>query len=64
MRDDDGRPMYPEGERVKPWELWRLRMPRGERHELVAVADTREGLPTKRRLDWHYGVYHEGKAVN
>jgi hypothetical protein len=63
--DDDGhrRPMFAEGEFVKPWQLWRLRTRNGERHEMIADANSREELPTKRRMDWHYGIYHNGRPV-
>ncbi|WP_315742317.1 MULTISPECIES: hypothetical protein [unclassified Bradyrhizobium] len=64
---DDGqqRPLYPEGEPAKPWVVWRVGT-EGQRIERVAEADTREELAAryKRRLDWRYKIYHQGKPVD
>ena len=50
-----------EGERSKPWQLWRVRLD-GSQIELVAEADTRDELrrlsKQNRRVDWRYKTYH------
>jgi len=57
-------PMDIEGERVKPWAVWRVNPIDGTQLERVAEADTREGLVYKKRLDWHYKTYHNRKPVD
>ena len=54
-----------EGERSKPWRLWRVSGIDGHKIQLVAEADTQEELyrKHKRRLDWHYKTYHNGLPV-
>ena len=52
-----------EGQRSKPYELWRVDSKK-ERLERLASADTLEELSKiKRRLDWLYEIYHEGRAI-
>ena len=50
---------------MKPWAVWRLDGPNGRQIECIAEADTREKLETKykRRLDSHYGIYHNRQLV-
>jgi hypothetical protein len=55
------------GEKIEdpysPFELWRVDS-KGERIERLAAADARDGLRhVRRRLDWHYQIYHKGKPV-
>ena len=54
-----------EGERSKPWRLWRVSGIDGHKIQLVAEADTQEELYRvhKRRLDRHYKTYHNGLPV-
>jgi hypothetical protein len=53
-----------EGERSKPWQLWRVNPVDGSQIELVAEADTRNELrrlsKEKRRLD-SYKTYRNGQ---
>jgi hypothetical protein len=54
-----------QGERPKPWRLWRVSGLDGHHIQLVAEADTQEELYRvhKRRLDRHYKTYHNGLPV-
>jgi len=54
-----------EGQRSKPWRLWRVSGIDGHHIQLVAEADTQEELyrMRKRRLDRHYKTYHNGLPV-
>ena len=54
-----------EGQRSKPWRLWRVSGIDGHHIQLVAEADTQEELyrKHKRSLDRHYKTYHSGLPV-
>lgn len=57
--------MFAEDEPMKPWALWRVSPIDGQQIERVAEGDTREELgAAKRRLDWHYKIYHNRKLVD
>jgi len=54
-----------QGAPTKAYRLYRTQ-PDGEIISLVAEADTREELGKlhRRRLDWHYRIYHKRKPVD
>jgi hypothetical protein len=63
MATDDR--MKIEGEATKPYKLYRVG-PDDEIVQLVAEADSRQELSKlhKRRLDWHYKIYHNQKQID
>jgi hypothetical protein len=67
MDDDKKRGgMKIEGERSKPWQLWRVSGLDGHKIRRIAEADTQEELwrKHKRRADWHYKTYHNWRPVD
>jgi hypothetical protein len=54
-----------EGERLKPWQLWRVSGMDGHKIRVIAESDTQQELwrKHKRRADWHYKTYHNGLPV-
>ena len=67
MDDDKKRGgMKIEGERSKPWQLWRVSGLDGHKIRRIAEADTQEALwrKHKRRADWHYKTYHNWRPVD
>ena len=68
MDDDQKSVGKIEGERSKPWQLWRVNPVDGSQIELVAEADTRDELrrlsKQTRRLDWRCKTYHNGLPVD
>jgi hypothetical protein len=60
MSPKEGMPI--EGNPPKPYQLWRL-YASGQKCDLLAEADTKEGLKYKRRFDHKTAIYHNGERL-